>query len=53
MITRIHARDEDKGRLGRVKYSLEDSGGIIHIDSDSGDVTLTKELDYERRQNYA
>ncbi|XP_043461123.1 protocadherin-like wing polarity protein stan isoform X2 [Leptopilina heterotoma] len=54
IIARIRATDEDSGNNAAVRYNI--IGGNLQntfsIDSQSGDVSLVKNLDYENAKNY-
>ncbi|XP_048187085.1 protocadherin-12 isoform X2 [Perognathus longimembris pacificus] len=50
----IQARDADLGTNGKVSYRIQDSpvSHFIAIDSDTGEVTAQKSLDYEEMANF-
>ena len=56
-VIQLRAHDPDLGRGGSVVYSftektLQDYGDVFSIDSESGLVTLEKQLDYEEESRY-
>uniref|UniRef100_A0A7N6ALE1 FAT atypical cadherin 2 n=1 Tax=Anabas testudineus TaxID=64144 RepID=A0A7N6ALE1_ANATE len=49
----VESIDLDLGSGGLVTYNLKNTeGGIFHLDSSTGALTLERELDYERRPSY-
>ncbi|KAM9795003.1 protocadherin Fat 2 [Neosynchiropus ocellatus] len=49
----VESIDQDLGSGGLVTYNLKNTeGGIFHLDSSTGALTLEKELDFERRVSY-
>ncbi|XP_068596339.1 protocadherin Fat 2 [Brachionichthys hirsutus] len=49
----VESIDPDQSSGGLVTYNLKNAeGGIFHLDSSSGGLTLERELDYERRPAY-
>ncbi|KAL5011978.1 hypothetical protein ScPMuIL_010529 [Solemya velum] len=49
----VQATDKDSGLNGTIHYSIEnDPGSLFNIDSITGNVYLTKQLDYEARRQY-
>ncbi|KAK2165152.1 hypothetical protein LSH36_54g07061 [Paralvinella palmiformis] len=50
---KVKATDSDEGLNGQVIYSLSDQFmDIFNIDSQSGEISLIKELDYEKQTSY-
>ncbi|CAJ1058679.1 protocadherin beta-16-like [Xyrichtys novacula] len=54
VITTVRATDKDKGNNGKVTYTISKSGAaaIFTIDPNSGQLTLSGNLDYEKRRLY-
>nr|XP_026694453.1 cadherin-23-like [Ciona intestinalis] len=50
LIFRASATDHDSGKFGRIYYSLEDAHGDVTIGRKSGEIRLSRKLDYEERQ---
>ncbi|NWW70619.1 PCDGB protein, partial [Climacteris rufus] len=52
----VTATDEDEGLNGQVKYSLKKATDmaldIFHLDSESGEITLLRILDFEEGDSY-
>ncbi|XP_041845892.1 protocadherin Fat 2 [Melanotaenia boesemani] len=49
----VESMDLDLGSGGLVTYNLKNTeGGIFHLDSSTGALTLERELDFERRPSY-
>ncbi|NWV21706.1 PCDGA protein, partial [Origma solitaria] len=52
----VMATDADEGLNGHVKYSLkkitEKASNIFHLDSENGEITLLRSLDFEEGNNY-
>ncbi|XP_044219548.1 protocadherin Fat 2 isoform X3 [Thunnus albacares] len=49
----VESVDLDLGSGGLVSYNLKNTeGGIFHLDSSTGALTLERELDFERRPSY-
>uniref|UniRef100_A0A1A8UWT2 FAT tumor suppressor homolog 2 n=1 Tax=Nothobranchius furzeri TaxID=105023 RepID=A0A1A8UWT2_NOTFU len=49
----VESIDLDSGSGGLVTYNLQNTeGGIFHLDSSTGALTLERELDFERRPTY-
>ncbi|KAM9850314.1 protocadherin Fat 2 [Aulostomus maculatus] len=49
----VESVDADLGSGGLVTYNLKNTeGGIFHLDSSTGALTLERELDFERRPHY-
>ncbi|KAM4621721.1 protocadherin gamma-A5-like [Polymixia lowei] len=54
VITTVSATDVDKGNNGKVTYTIPNSGvaSLFQIDVDKGVLTLTGNVDYEKRKLY-
>nr|XP_046262776.1 protocadherin Fat 2 isoform X2 [Scatophagus argus] len=53
LLTWVESFDFDLGSGGLVTYNLKNTeGGIFHLDSATGGLTLERELDFERRPVY-
>uniref|UniRef100_UPI0037E8C9A5 uncharacterized protein n=1 Tax=Semicossyphus pulcher TaxID=241346 RepID=UPI0037E8C9A5 len=54
VITTVRATDKDKGNNGKVTYTISKSGAaaLFTIDPNSGLLTLTGNVDYEKRRLY-
>jgi len=54
VIARIRATDRDEGLNGVVKYSIAgwNYGGTFEIDSSTGDLSVTSQLDFETTRQY-
>uniref|UniRef100_A0A3Q3M5A2 Cadherin domain-containing protein n=1 Tax=Labrus bergylta TaxID=56723 RepID=A0A3Q3M5A2_9LABR len=54
IITTVRATDKDKGNNGKVTYTVSKSGvaSLFTIDANSGLLTLTGNVDYEKRRLY-
>ncbi|XP_037070379.1 protein dachsous-like [Pollicipes pollicipes] len=48
-----HANDADRGRYGRLNYTLTDGGGWFRVDPGSGEVTTAAVFDYEAKEVFA
>lgn len=54
LVFTAHANDADRGRYGRLNYTLSDGGGgWFRVDPTTGDVTTAAVFDYEQKQAYA
>ncbi|XP_053541568.1 protocadherin gamma-A3 isoform X3 [Ictalurus punctatus] len=55
-VTTVSANDKDQGTNGKVNYSFSQSTGkdlnLFHIDSDTGDITVNGELDFEKAKHF-
>ncbi|NXA68691.1 PCDG6 protein, partial [Mohoua ochrocephala] len=53
----VTATDTDEGQNGHVKYSFkkitEKASKIFHLDSETGEITLMRSLDFEGSNAYA
>ncbi|NXA95090.1 PCDGB protein, partial [Melanocharis versteri] len=52
----LTATDADEGLYGHVKYSIKKvsdmASDIFHLDSETGDMTLLRSLDFEEGDSY-
>ncbi|XP_043223379.1 protein dachsous-like [Amphibalanus amphitrite] len=53
LVFTAHANDADRGRYGRLNYTLKDGGGWFQVDPSSGAVTTAASFDYEAKEAYA
>ncbi|XP_046715414.1 protocadherin gamma-A8-like [Silurus meridionalis] len=55
-VVTVSAKDKDQGSNGKVTYSLSQSTGknldLFSIDSESGDITVIGELDFEKAKHF-
>ncbi|XP_074408311.1 protocadherin gamma-A12-like [Zonotrichia albicollis] len=56
VIVTVTAKDNDEGVFGNVKYSFkkvtEKASKMFHLDSETGDITLSSRLDFEEGDSY-
>ncbi|KAM7007650.1 protocadherin gamma-A10-like [Passerculus sandwichensis] len=56
VLVTVTAKDNDEGIFGNVKYSFkkatEKASKMFHLDSETGDITLSRSLDFEEGDSY-
>ncbi|KAF0309990.1 Protein dachsous [Amphibalanus amphitrite] len=52
LVFTAHANDADRGRFGRLNYTLTDGGDRFQVDALTGQVTTAAVFDYEQRELY-
>eukprot|EP00063_Salmo_salar_P080630 XP_014055465.1 PREDICTED: protocadherin gamma-A11-like isoform X22 [Salmo salar] len=52
LMTKVSASDADKGSNSLVSYSLSSSTDLFELDSDSGELRLIGQIDYEKAKHY-
>ena len=54
LVVMLNATDEDLGECGQITYLISsgNKGGVFHMNSTSGAITLRSELDYEESSEY-
>ena len=54
LVVTLNATDEDLGGCGQITYLISsgNKGGVFHMNSTSGAITLRSELDYEESSEY-